>query len=341
MKTNLTAAAFLSAFCLLPSAFAQGVLAPPGAPAPTMKSLDQIEARTPITNTSTLAKISLPGSYYLTHNLTVSTGDGIDINTNGVTLDLNGFTIASTAAGGFGTGISLNSHITDITIVNGHVMGGITNNGNSLYTGNGFAYGIYCPGIEPGNVLIAHVTVSGCLNYGIYLGTGNATTVEACAVSTVGAYGIFASTIKDSSALDCGRLAMEGEEVSNCHGQSSGDTGLLANIAQNCYGESDGGGIGLEATTALNCEGLSGTSEGLNATTADNCYGVSGGGEDGIDASIINNSYGYSNSGYGVYASAIANASYGYSSGATGLYAFLGNACSGTSESVTHKYNMP
>jgi len=49
---------------------AQGSLTPPGAPAPTMKTLDQIEARTPITNTTNLVTISQPGSYYLTHNLT-------------------------------------------------------------------------------------------------------------------------------------------------------------------------------------------------------------------------------------------------------------------------------
>jgi hypothetical protein len=38
--------------------FAQGSLTPPGAPAPTMKSLDQVEARTAITNTTDLVTIS-------------------------------------------------------------------------------------------------------------------------------------------------------------------------------------------------------------------------------------------------------------------------------------------
>ena len=47
---------------------AQGSLTPPGAPAATMKSLDQVEARTAITNTSSLVIISQPGSYYLTQN---------------------------------------------------------------------------------------------------------------------------------------------------------------------------------------------------------------------------------------------------------------------------------
>ena len=62
-----------------------------------MMSLDQIEPRTADSITTPLT-ITQPGSYYLTHQLTVSTGNAIDIDTNGVTLDLNGFTISSTAA---------------------------------------------------------------------------------------------------------------------------------------------------------------------------------------------------------------------------------------------------
>ena len=59
MKTgvqNLFVALALLALSTLNSqfsnCFAQGSLTPPGTPAPTMKSLDQIEARTPITNTA-------------------------------------------------------------------------------------------------------------------------------------------------------------------------------------------------------------------------------------------------------------------------------------------------
>src|SRR6185295_16428367 len=79
----------------LSTALAQGPLTPPGAPAPTMKTLDQVEARTLIS--SAPFTISQPGSYYLTANLTVSSGNAITIAASGVTLDLNGFTISSTA----------------------------------------------------------------------------------------------------------------------------------------------------------------------------------------------------------------------------------------------------
>jgi hypothetical protein len=78
--------------CTVQKASAQGPLAPPGAPAPTMLSLSQVEPRTPITNT-TAVTISAPGSYYLTANISVTSGSAITITASQVTLDLNGFTI--------------------------------------------------------------------------------------------------------------------------------------------------------------------------------------------------------------------------------------------------------
>src|ERR1041385_7160549 len=91
MKIILTSVALSSS---LVAAFAQGNLTPPGAPAPTMKTLAQIEPRTPIATAP--FTITAGGSYYLTTNVSVVTGDAITIATNNVTLDLNGFTISST-----------------------------------------------------------------------------------------------------------------------------------------------------------------------------------------------------------------------------------------------------
>ena len=92
--------------CLLPaSIFAQGALTPLGAPSPTMKSLDQIEARTIIS--ALPYTITASGSYYLTGNLTATgSGAGITVSADNVTIDLNGFALI---AGGSGTAYILNS----------------------------------------------------------------------------------------------------------------------------------------------------------------------------------------------------------------------------------------
>ena len=329
MKTQLklTALALLLATVTpqLSTAFAQGALTPPGAPAATMKSLDQIEPRTPIS--SAPFTITQSGSYYLTTNLTVTTGDGIDISTNGVTLDLNGFTISSTAAGATGTGILLNSGLSssglsDITICNGHIRGGVANNGSGVYGGNGFGFGINFSGNPPVNVLVTRVSVAGCQYYGIYLNAGDSTVVESCTVRTVGSDGIYASTIKQSTAIDCGSSAIYGVLVSDCRGQSSssGDGVYAYNTALNCNGYSSSG-YGVIASTAQNCNGSSSSSDGINATIAQNCNGSSSG------------------SNYGIYVSYIANGCYGYSNSGTGLDAFIANSCSGNSLSITHNLN--
>src|SRR4051794_28495446 len=82
----------------------QGSLTPPGAPAPTMKTLDQLEPRVPVSATTTpgdatsVFKITQPGSYYLTGNITGASGKhGTFIAAGNVTLDLMGFELVGVA----------------------------------------------------------------------------------------------------------------------------------------------------------------------------------------------------------------------------------------------------
>ena len=348
----------------LSTAFAQGSLAPPGAPAPTMKTLAQIEPRMPIS--SVPSTISAPGSYYLTTNLIVSSGTAINITTNGVALDLNGFSIKSTAASAAGYGILLTGSLRNLTIQNGFIEGGVTNNGSGFFGGPGFASGIYYSGGAPVNTRVSGVTVAGCLNYGLYLGGGSSTVVEVCTVRTVGSYGIYASTIKGCAAVDCGGYAIIGDQVSDSHGESVGSfDGLFAfYTAQNCLGSSSAG-TGLHAATALNCFGTSTTGAGVSANSAQNCYGSSGS-SPGISAETASNSNGFSTSNrgvsanvaiscsgrcdvggpYGLFATSVANTSYGYSYSGTGLSATIAIGCiganiSGPSVSYINHYNMP
>lgn len=97
---------------------AQGPLDPPGAPAPLMKTLNQIEPRTAITNVP--FTIQQSGSYYLTGNLTgISGQSGITISTDNVTLDLMGFSLAG-VPGSF-RGITAIGPVRNLTIRNGLV----------------------------------------------------------------------------------------------------------------------------------------------------------------------------------------------------------------------------
>jgi len=317
----------------LSTAFAQGSLTPPGLPAPTMKSADQIEPRTIVNAVNTPGNlpnaysfvISQPGSYYLTTNLMFQqygASAAIAIATNGVTLDLNGFTIPSIPGftGPSSIGIMLASGVSDITIINGHINGG----------GNGI--GITYLGNPPTNVLISKVSVSrvGVSGDGINVGTGNATVVENCTVTTAGGQGIVASIIKSSVATGCASNAIYGDTVSDCRGISSSTGvgsiryGVYASFnAQNCYGSAGGSGIGLKAQCAINCIGTSTSDVGLFASMAQNCYG-------------------FSNSNIGLHAW-IANGCSGTSYSGCGLEAISATSCLvgiGTTN-ITYHYNMP
>lgn len=329
LKLAALALLFSTLDAQLSTASAQGTLTPPGAPAPTMKSLDQIEPRTPIS--SAPFTITNPGSYYLTTNITVTSGDAITIATNGVTLDLNGFTISSTAPSAAGYGILLNGGLRNIKLANGFIKGGVTNNGSGVYSGSGFGYGIDFSGIAPVNVLVSRIAVSGCLYSGIRLQLGVSTVVESCTVRTVGGYGIAASTIKQSLATDCGYIAIYGDQVSDSRGVSTGSgNGVYAATAQNCYGFSSSS-EGVYATSAQNCYGSSINGTGVYATTAQNCFGYSNG--TGVNATTAQNCYGSSSAGgFGVYASHIAIGCFGSSGSGTGLNALTAQSCYGESQ---------
>jgi hypothetical protein len=103
------------------SIFAQGSLTPPGAPAPTMKTLAQIEPRTPIS--SLPYTITNPGSYYLTTNLTKvgGTGNGISFSCGDITLDLNGFYLQGVSNGG--SGIYVTGSYTNLVVRHGSIIG--------------------------------------------------------------------------------------------------------------------------------------------------------------------------------------------------------------------------
>jgi len=202
-----------------PRLLAQGPLTPPGPPGATGRSLEQIEPRTPIAASTTTISISQPGSYYLTGNIAVTTGNGISITADNVTLDLNGFSITSKSASPNGTGISVQGAVQQVTLSNGHVSGTTI---FSLFTfsGGGFLHGIAATASTARNIRVLNVSVAGVGGNGIDLGGSTSSSViTGSTVRIAAGVGIRGGAVSDSAALQCGGAnAIQAGTVANSIG---------------------------------------------------------------------------------------------------------------------------
>ena len=324
----------IALICLTGIVFGQGSLTPPSAPAPTMKTLDQVEARTPLVAgspgvsvaASGTISITNSGSYYLTENLTVTptpcdpficpAGNGITINASGVTLDLNGFTIRSTQGVAAGTAIEIND--SNVSVFNGHIVSGTSyNSGGSgdQFTGSGFDYGIHTPTESYNDICIRDITISGVDLDGISVGNGSSI-VESCVVNVAGSYGIKAGNVRNCRAESCGGIAISAITVEGGTGKSVGWYGIYASVVANSYGYSTSTGTdhdGIYATYTVQnsygfsksrcgiiCFGTIGNSRGHTSSTGTDANGVYAG-------EAVQNSYGDSSGGNGLTGKTVAN----------------------------------
>ncbi len=229
----------IGAVILLQSAVVMaGPLTPPPGPiAATMKTLSDVEPRTAINAVNTpgdansLYKISQPGSYYLTGNITGVAGKhGVEIEASGVTLDLNGFDLvgAANAGGPFdGVHASLNG-LANIAVVNGSVRD---------WQGSGVL-------IESTNCRVDGVCAKGNGVHGIYAGTNGA--ILNCSASENAFAGI---------------RVFQGGRVTNCAATANGNGsnfGFLVGfgaVVTGCTAIGNaGGGISADgASTISNC----------------------------------------------------------------------------------------
>ena len=384
----------LSLLVLPALAFAQGALTPPGgafssgAPTATMKTLDQLEPRIPIGTvggSTTMLTISAPGSYYLTGDVKVTSGNGIAITADDVTLDLNGFTISSSANPAAGTAIRIFNECQGIVIRNGHIRGLIYVYGPNDVYGTGFEHGVYTS-FTMRTCLVTDLTVNGVSGIGICLDGGS--TIDRCVVGNCGDTGIKGQVVSNCSATACGNAGIFGITVANSQG-SAVNTGIEAISAINCTGTATTV-VGLKAETAANCTGTSTSGIGLKATqnatgctgttasgsngllvgdtgaagTAENCRGiVTDGTGTGLSAETASNCFGQSTAGTGLSSATASNCSAYTASGAIAMsVAGSANNCRGNNGgggkaietaiaigctsasgaiSASSKYNMP
>lgn len=259
VRTLLAAAAL---FAATGSVLAGPLTPPSGTPGSTMKTLDQVEPRKPLTyenapgDATSFFKITAGGSYYLTGNLVV-TGDinGILINAPDVTIDLNGYTIvrggsdASTKAliraGG--------SSFSNVTIKNGTIKNSAS-----------FGIDLYA------NSRIENVTVVNPGSHGLFLGARSI--VTGCIIDNPGADGVNVSSdsiVTDTivtSAAQHGISTSTNSEVRNCKVHSSSQNGynvafgtlVQDSTATNCTafgitGQANTGALRFINNTVTNC----------------------------------------------------------------------------------------
>ncbi|WP_367870517.1 hypothetical protein [Luteolibacter sp. Populi] len=317
------AATFVPSLMLLlsPMASGQGSITPPaGPPAAGMKTLGQLDIAIDNLSTSVTARgekrtglnsatnITVSGSYYLSGNITVASGNGITISTPNVSLDLNGFTIRTSAASSTGTAISLSSSANNVTISNGQI--------NGL-----FFYGVYNPSGSLKNVTVRDLIVQGPTARGIGI-LGSNRFVENCTVTDV----------TDTDLLSAGII---GEIVESCVVRNCGSVGIAAKIVTNCFADVNASGtpgsIAIQGETVTSCNAVNlGSGRAISSTgVVSNSIGQAVAGE-GIFAGTAENSKGISSTGYGLQTTGTSSGCTGQTNnGTVALDAATANMCRG------------
>lgn len=248
MNASHRFACLLAAACS--TAAVAGPLTPPGPPAPTMKTIQEAEPRTFISQADVPFTITKPGSYYLSENLSpAGLGDPfvIRIVANDVTLDFRGFAI-------FGA--------TEVTTALDGVL------------------------VEPEreNITIRNGTITLCQDKGIDAQLAIVVAVEAMRISrcvddgvAVGAGAI----IRNTHLLNNGGAGVvasgSGGVIDNCVAEGNGSVGFQtahSMTVTNCAAAHNGFGFFAgEGATLQNCTALENTQRGFGGGPAlfENC----------------------------------------------------------------------
>lgn len=273
---------------------AQGSLTPPGPPTPAMKTLAQIEPRTPIS--SLPCTINFPGSYYLTTNLACETY-GIVIDADEVDIDLNGYTLSvsdhcawafgdnivmrngTVAGSNYGLHFDYSCRLEDVVF---HQCEGVVMSGGSQSVLTKCQF-IDCEGtVSLGTASRAtECIISG--NAPLQVSVGSMSEVSSCILSlnnlTAHTYGVFGGDnilIKNcivegrfnGSGISVGNSsAVSGCSASDCLGGACGITTGGSSVIKDCSAKGNGGD-GIKSgsgCTIQNCTANGNSKDGIVA----------------------------------------------------------------------------
>jgi hypothetical protein len=248
-----------------------GPLNPPaGAVISSMKTLSEVEPRTALSATNTpgdaasVFKITQPGSYYLTGDVTVTAAkSGVVIVASNVTLDLNGFSI--TGAGPTAQHGVQSSNMRNVVVKNGTVRSiggaGVFNDGPACRVENMAAYA--------------------CSGAGLYL-SGAGCTADRCIVDTstgtgvkLGDNGIArgCTVLNAYYGFDTGTSTLITGCVAKGNSAAGFDAGCGSEMVE-CIAEGNAhAGFDLCQATVLRCTATSNAHEGIAAGGASQVIG--------------------------------------------------------------------
>lgn len=275
-----------------------GPLDPPAGPvSSTYKTLNEVEPRIAINAANTpgdpladpspsVFKITQPGSYYLTGNISGVAGmNGIEISASNVTLDLMGFRVLGVI--GSLNGILVNATQTNLTIRNGSVRS---------FGGDGLS------GFNGDSMHVIDFTARNCTGRGVAMGEGcSAVNVIADSNSGSGIATLGGSTLATCVSRNNGGdgIAVDfNASITNC--TATANTGDGFNVGSGCLvvssmasGNGDDGFATLNSSTFTSCQAFSNIGDGFDSqgggcvmtsctTKSNNGYGVRAGGNSTI-----------------------------------------------------------